>query len=572
MSDRYDEHLSFDLPYGYEAAIGQNDEGERTFSVLCGTSLNDEGETTGEMKMIFRRIEGQLGDDKVTLSGELPACDFGRKSEISMNVSLGRSSGRTLSIDILIYIVAVGGDDAVYALIGTKVSKGDAFYDNCEIVAKHMNAVLKSMTLDGRSPRLERIDGSRVARIIREGAASEDGDVGDVVRPLDNTKGLHIDLPGKKPAADAPAPKPEPKPALKPEPAPEPEETPEEKARREEEERRKAEEEAKKEKAWKAWLGECEAVRARRADALARLQQKRRSELRAAAQNARDEALGALNAERRQAEADRETAEKTLASLGIFKFAEKKRQKALLERLADVTLPALKKREEEIGAAYGQAVAAIEGAISGEKSALTAETERLHPLPEQPEKPASVLEKERAEAAARAARYDRMSDSQKRHERMKTAIWQYLYDCGVATVSDLLENVPALEGESNQIVSALCRALVLAGSIKKETRMRRTYFHADNPPDALPSPSPSSASSSFEGGLTQTQQRNEVLKAAILEGLAEFGPMTIDQMVERIPALEGDSFQHVSALCRALVLAGSVEKYSELRRTYFRIP
>ncbi len=404
MSDRYDEHLSFDLPYGYEAVTGVNDDGERTFCVLCGTSLNDEGETTSE-----------------------------------------------------------------------------------------------------------------------------------------------------------------------PKPAPEPEE----KARREEEARRKAEEETKREKAWQAWLDECEAVKRRRADALASLQQKRRIELRQAAQAERDKALKALTAEREQAAADREAAEKTLASLGFLKFAEKKQQKALIERLTNETLPALKKREEEIGAAYASAIASIEDKLRGEEAALSAEAERAHPLPEQPEKPESVLEKERAEAAAREARYGRLTDRQRRNERLKIAIWQYLYDHGEATVSEMLEDVPELEDESNQSVSALCRALFLAGSIRKETRRRLTYFSASEPPDESPDDLPDAlpdAPSREPESPSSTSERSQSLKAEILKGLASEGPMTVSEMLERIPALKGESNQYISALCRALVLSGEAEKYAEMRSTYFRIP
>ena len=44
-----------------------------------------------------------------------------------------------------------------------------------------------------------------------------------------------------------------------------------------------------------------------------------------------------------------------------------------------------------------------------------------------------------------------------------------------------------------------------------------------------------------------------------------------EYLEQAIPELEGDSNQHVSALMRGLVLAGTVEKYSEKRRTYFRV-
>ena len=72
--------------------------------------------------------------------------------------------------------------------------------------------------------------------------------------------------------------------------------------------------------------------------------------------------------------------------------------------------------------------------------------------------------------------------------------------------------------------------------------------------------------------LTAQQEKNEAVKADILAFLCESAPTgyTVSDILKAVPACEGDSNQHVSALMRALVLAGSVEKFTEKRRTYFR--
>ena len=72
--------------------------------------------------------------------------------------------------------------------------------------------------------------------------------------------------------------------------------------------------------------------------------------------------------------------------------------------------------------------------------------------------------------------------------------------------------------------------------------------------------------------LTAQQEKNEAIKTDILDFLSENAGSgyTVSDMLKAIPSLEGDSNQHVSALMRALVLAGGVEKYTEKRRTYFR--
>ena len=73
--------------------------------------------------------------------------------------------------------------------------------------------------------------------------------------------------------------------------------------------------------------------------------------------------------------------------------------------------------------------------------------------------------------------------------------------------------------------------------------------------------------------LTAQQQKNEALKAEIVEFLSENPDtgFTVSDILKAIPSLAGDSNQHVSALMRPLVLAGIVEKYTNKRRTYFKI-
>ena len=73
--------------------------------------------------------------------------------------------------------------------------------------------------------------------------------------------------------------------------------------------------------------------------------------------------------------------------------------------------------------------------------------------------------------------------------------------------------------------------------------------------------------------LTAQQEKNEGVKADLLDFLSDHAGegFTVSDLLKMVPTCEGDSNQHVSALMRALVLAGSVEKYTEKRRTYFRL-
>lgn len=73
--------------------------------------------------------------------------------------------------------------------------------------------------------------------------------------------------------------------------------------------------------------------------------------------------------------------------------------------------------------------------------------------------------------------------------------------------------------------------------------------------------------------LTAQQEKNEGVKSDLLAFLSdhEGEGFTVSDLLKSVPSCEGDSNQHVSALMRALVLDGRVEKYSEKRRTYFRV-
>ena len=73
--------------------------------------------------------------------------------------------------------------------------------------------------------------------------------------------------------------------------------------------------------------------------------------------------------------------------------------------------------------------------------------------------------------------------------------------------------------------------------------------------------------------LTAQQEKNKDVKLAIMDCLIDNAGegYTCSDLLKYVPALEGDSNQHVSALMRQLVTEGLVEKYTDKRRTYFRI-
>lgn len=73
--------------------------------------------------------------------------------------------------------------------------------------------------------------------------------------------------------------------------------------------------------------------------------------------------------------------------------------------------------------------------------------------------------------------------------------------------------------------------------------------------------------------LTSQQEKNEVVKTAIVEFLSDNADkgFTCSDLIKAVPELEGDSNQHVSALMRALRLEDKVTNYTDKRKTYFKI-
>lgn len=100
---------------------------------------------------------------------------------------------------------------------------------------------------------------------------------------------------------------------------------------------------------------------------------------------------------------------------------------------------------------------------------------------------------------------------------------------------------------------------------KPASRQRTSY-------SASVSSSYSASASSSSRALTGQQSKNEIIKKAIELTLESDGPMTVAELLEAVPELDGESAQHASALCRSLRLEGRIESFTDKRKTYFRIP
>ena len=73
--------------------------------------------------------------------------------------------------------------------------------------------------------------------------------------------------------------------------------------------------------------------------------------------------------------------------------------------------------------------------------------------------------------------------------------------------------------------------------------------------------------------MTAKQEANEGVKGEILSFLRDNAEgYTCSDLLKAVPSCEGKSNQYVSALMSQLFKSGAVEKYTDKRRTYFRIP
>lgn len=99
-----------------------------------------------------------------------------------------------------------------------------------------------------------------------------------------------------------------------------------------------------------------------------------------------------------------------------------------------------------------------------------------------PDLPAEVRDKLTAMIAALDKKNDaerKPTAKQSENATVRAAVVEFINENAEGdgfTCSDLIKVCPAVEGKSNQYVSAILRQAVLAGELSKGTVKRRTYF------------------------------------------------------------------------------------------------
>ena len=107
-------------------------------------------------------------------------------------------------------------------------------------------------------------------------------------------------------------------------------------------------------------------------------------------------------------------------------------------------------------------------------------TYALENLPDAPAEIREKWEKMVAQLDHKNASPKKLTDQQIANEGFKSQILEFLRGHGEQgfTCSELIAQIPELEGVSNQRVSALMRLMKIDGQVESYSEKRRTYFKA----------------------------------------------------------------------------------------------
>lgn len=183
------------------------------------------------------------------------------------------------------------------------------------------------------------------------------------------------------------------------------------------------------------------------------------------------QAIEQLEKRVRKQEENIRTAEQLLASLGFFKFNEKKEQKAAIEdarrRLADThaLLAAEKAKLEYLVNSAG------ESALS-KSSIFRTEAEKEFPFPPKPEKPESVKKKEEQEKK-------RKESEPPTHEEQRELIVKCLRKKGSCKLEEIVQSHPQLRKLTPMKLRPVVRELVDEGIVSSDMSQGTVFFSID---------------------------------------------------------------------------------------------
>ena len=319
-----------------------------------------------------------------------------------------------------------------------------------------------------------------------------------------------------------------------------------EQRKREMEEKRK-EEEAAYEKEYTEWKQKADVIEKRRSEELEKLlttaKETRINEI----ETKHSDAVKNAAAEKADCEQKLKAEESKLASLGIFKFAEKKAARNAIETLtAKIAVAVDSMAEAE--KSYQNEKSTLDAWLDKKKELLQSELEQTYPVPTEPRKPFSVNH----------------NGVENTNGNIKQAILDWMSPGQLYTLTELHESIPELSELSNQRVAALVRQLIGCGLDRVEDK-RRAYFRLSSE-----SGTSRSVASSSDSRRSAMQIVEDGLKDEILKEMVPGQMYTISELHDSIPALEDLTMQRVSALVRQMV-GSRLERLEADGKAYFRL-
>ncbi len=237
----------------------------------------------------------------------------------------------------------------------------------------------------------------------------------------------------------------------------------------------------------KKWETECGDIKAKRSKRVEEMKADRiaakKISLVAAAERKRDNAISAANDSITSQTKRKQEAEDKLATLGAFKFSEKKHMKWIIEdatRLiaeAEAAIPAAQ-------AVYSQEISEVDKKAREIDYDFQGAVEKELPLPAKPRKPESVIRVEerqkKIEEKRKREQFDRKLESFFSKTQSTAAdeceeIIDLLMDGKERTITDMVTEL-SIDGMDNLKISYRIRTMEREGLVVKETIERRSYY------------------------------------------------------------------------------------------------
>ena len=151
---KYDEHLSFDLPEGYEVNLETNSDEETIYVIYSGVYIDDDGtkKAKGRTRITTQKVEDLNY--------------FEERAESDFDIRIGNYI-REINHPFL-NLIGLGGKVLIehngncYGVYITKVSKEEELNENAEKIASELTDIINCMIIDGDIPNVKPIPATMI--------------------------------------------------------------------------------------------------------------------------------------------------------------------------------------------------------------------------------------------------------------------------------------------------------------------------------------------------------------------------------------------------------------------------